>query len=404
VAIRQRKWVSKGKEKSAWVVDYFDGKGTRRLKTFKTKRAADDWRSETRIDLKHGTHVADRDSITVAEAGKLWLATCEANELEHGTLQTYRQHLNLHIAPLIGSKKLNELTVPALVTFQQDLRANGRSLALTKKIITYLGGLLADAQERGLTTRNAVRERKKPRRKAKDRHVKRLEVGVDIPTPAEIRAIVQAATGFRRAFFVVAALAGLRASELRGLTWRDVDFAASTITVRQRADKWGNIGSPKTEAGQRTIPVPPLVMTTLKEWKLACPRRDTGKKGASGELVKELHLTFPNGAGKVELLPNLRRRQWHPLQLAAGVAVPLEHKGKLIIVPKYPGLHALRHFFCSWCAARPQDGGLGLPLKTVQARMGHSTLAMTADRYGHLFPSQDDAEVLAAGEAALMRA
>ena len=114
MGIRQRKWTWKGKEKSAWVVDYFDAKGKRRLKTFRTKREADDWRSETRIELKQGTHVADRDSVTVAEAGKLWLATCEANELERATLQLYRQHLDLHIAPLIGTKRLNELTVPAL--------------------------------------------------------------------------------------------------------------------------------------------------------------------------------------------------------------------------------------------------------------------------------------------------
>jgi integrase len=411
MAIRQRKWTWKGKAKSAWVVDYFDAKGKRRLKTFKTKRAADDWRSETRIELKHGTHIADRDSVTVAEAGKLWLATCEANELERGTLQLYRQHLNLHIAPLIGSKKLNELTVPALRTFQDQLRAGGRSLALTKKVMTYFGGLLADAQERGLTTRNPARERKR-RTKAADRHQKRLEIGVDIPTPAEIRAILQAASGFRLAFFMVAALVGLRASELRGLMWRDVDFAASTITVRQRADKWCGIGSPKAAASRRTIPAPPLVMSTLKEWKLACPRRATGKKDANGQPVKELHFVFPNGNGNVELLPNIRRRHWHPIQLAAGVAVLLEDKGKPMVdedgkplmAPKYTGLHALRHFFCSWCAARQQDGGLGLPLKTVQVRMGHSTLAMTADRYGHLFPSQDDAQVLAAGEAALMRA
>src|SRR6202008_2883837 len=72
--------------------------------------------------------------------------------------------------------------------------------------------------------------------------------------------------------------------------------------------------------------------------------------------------------------------------------------GMLVMRAKYSGLHALRHFYASWCAARPQDGGLGLPLKTVQVRMGHSTLAMTADTYGHLFPSNDDAEVLAAGE------
>src|SRR6185436_10016222 len=105
MGIRQRTWTWKGKEKSAWVVDYFDAKGKRRLKTFRTKREADDWRSKTRIELNYGTHVADRDSVTVAQAGKLWLATCEANELERATLQLYRQHLDLHIVPLIGTKR-----------------------------------------------------------------------------------------------------------------------------------------------------------------------------------------------------------------------------------------------------------------------------------------------------------
>jgi integrase len=422
MAIRQRKWVTKGKVRSAWVVDYIDAKGVRRLKTFGTKREADDWRSGTRIELKQGTHVADRDSITVAEAGKLWIATCEANELERGTRQLYQQYLDLHIGPRIGAKKLNELTVPAIRAFQDRLRADGRSLYLTNKILTHLGSLLADAMERGLATRNPVRERKR-RAKAAERHQELLAVGVHIPTPGEVRAVLGAATGFRRAIFATAAMTGLRASELRGLAWRDVDFAAATITVRQRADKWGTIGSPKAAASRRTIPLPPLVVSALKEWKLACPRRDTGRKDADGKPTTELHLVFPNGKGRVEMLRNITRRHWHPLQVAAGVSVPvldddgrpvmavddegqplLDDAGKPVPVmaPKYSGLHALRHFFCSWCAARPQDGGLGLPLKTVQHRMGHSTLAMTADRYGHLFPSTDDAEILAAGERALM--
>jgi integrase len=81
-----------------------------------------------------------------------------------------------------------------------------------------------------------------------------------------------------------------------------------------------------------------------------------------------------------------------------------EGKQVPVMAAKYTGLHCLRHFYASWCAARVQDGGLGLPLKTVQTRMGHSTLAMTADTYGHLFPSTDDAEVLAAGDRALMGA
>jgi integrase len=75
------------------------------------------------------------------------------------------------------------------------------------------------------------------------------------------------------------------------------------------------------------------------------------------------------------------------------------------LAAKYSGLYALRHLFASWCAARKEDmAGWACPLKTVQVCMGHSTPAMTADRYGHLFPSQDDAEVLAAGERALMGA
>ncbi len=65
---------------------------------------------------------------------------------------------------------------------------------------------------------------------------------------------------------------------------------------------------------------------------------------------------------------------------------------------KYTGLHALRHYFASWCINRKGDGGLELPLKVVQARLGHSSITLTADRYAHLFPRGDDSAELAAAE------
>ena len=65
---------------------------------------------------------------------------------------------------------------------------------------------------------------------------------------------------------------------------------------------------------------------------------------------------------------------------------------------KYTGLHSLRHFYASWCINRRVDGGLELPLKLVQARLGHATITLTADRYGHLFPRGDDGAELAAAE------
>ncbi|MEJ1938487.1 tyrosine-type recombinase/integrase, partial [Nostoc sp. NIES-2111] len=70
---------------------------------------------------------------------------------------------------------------------------------------------------------------------------------------------------------------------------------------------------------------------------------------------------------------------------------------------KYTGFHALRHFYASWCINRKEDGGLGLPAKVVQERLGHATIAMTMDVYGHLFPRGDDAAELAAAEDALLR-
>jgi integrase len=66
------------------------------------------------------------------------------------------------------------------------------------------------------------------------------------------------------------------------------------------------------------------------------------------------------------------------------------------------GLHSLRHFYPSWCINRRVDGGLELPLKLVQARLGHASIQMTADTYGHLFPRSGDGAELAAAERAFM--
>jgi hypothetical protein len=63
-----------------------------------------------------------------------------------------------------------------------------------------------------------------------------------------------------------------------------------------------------------------------------------------------------------------------------------------VLKAKYTGLHALRHFYASWCINRKKDGGLELPPKMVQERLGHANIATTMDTYGHLFPSGDDGQ------------
>lgn len=383
MSIRKRAWrTANGVEKTAWVVDYPDAAGKRRLKTFDKKKDADAFAATAKVEIREGVHVADSVSMTAAEAGTFWIATAEQNGLERATIANYRQHLRLHIVPFIGRVKLSALTVPSIRTFEDKLRDEGRSPALVRKVLVSLGSLLADAQERGLVGRNVVRDRRGRRAKGTERrherrHKGKLKIGVDIPTRGEIKSIVEALAGRWRPILLTAIFTGLRASELRGLRWQDVDLDARAIHVRQRADRFHDIGAPKSEAGERTVPTTPIVINTLREWKLRCPKSD-------------LDLVFPNGKGKVESYSNIVKRGYLPTLAKVG------------IVDRYTGLHSLRHFYASWCINQQQDGGLGLPAKAVQERLGHSSIALTMDVYGHLFPRGDDAEELAAAERSLL--
>ena len=202
--------------------------------------------------------------------------------------------------------------------------------------------------------------------------------------PAEIRAITGHLVGLAdpgfRPLLLTAIFTGLRASEIRGLRWIDIDLSRNELNVRQRADAYGAVGAPKSRAGLRTVPLPPLVANTLREWKLAS---------------RGIGLVFPNAHGAPLAISGIVRKAWQPVQVAAGV---IDADGR----PKYPGFHALRHFYASWCINRRVDGGLELPIKVVQARLGHASIQMTADIYGHLFPRTDDGAELAAAERALM--
>ena len=178
----------------------------------------------------------------------------------------------------------------------------------------------------------------------------------------------------------VAALTGLRASELRGLRWSDVDLKANEIHVGQRLDRYNVVGVLKTESGRRTIPFGPDLALALKQWKLACP------KG-------ELDLVFPSVTGAALGYKNFTIR----LELVFKAAKLLDKHDK----PKYSP-HAFRHFFASWCINPRSNGGRELPAKVVQTWCGHSSIKITLDIYGHLFPTDSNRDEIRASEKALL--
>jgi integrase len=354
-----------------WQASYVDGAGKRRAKLFERKSDGEAWLTETRHDLVRGLHTPTSVSPTVKEAGALWIKRCRERGLEATTTRGYEEHTELHIYPFIGAKKLSELTVPVINAFADDLREAGRSSDMISRVVQSLGAIFKEARRRGLSNADPTSgleldlpERDDPR--------------PVIPTKAELQAIIAFASGRWRPLILIAIFCGLRGSELRGLRWADIDFEGRQIGVAQRADAFHKIGRLKSKAGYRSIPMPPMVVNALREWKLLCPKGN-------------LELVFPTGSGNVESHSNIVQRGFDPIQVSAGVVTLKEaadkygqpvfgEDGKPTTVPagKY-GLHSLRHA----CASLWIENGMNP--KRIQKLMGHSTIQMTFDTYGHLF-------------------
>jgi integrase len=365
--------------REAWIVDYFIGPH-RHIKTFSKKKDADAYHAKVAVEVGAGTHTAPSRSLLLSEAAQRWLAFVEGEGRERTTVAAYEQHVRLHINPRLGRYKLAVLSAPNVQAFCDDMIVSKVSKPMRRKVLVTLKTLLRHAERHGFVAKNVALAVKIARDK---RHEKKLVVGEDIPTREDVRRLIEEATTLRsRATLMVAAFAGLRASEIRGLRWGDVDIKGEpcTITVGQRADRYGVIGSTKSASSRRTIPIAGMVANTLREWRLQCPRSD-------------LDLVFPTAAGKVQSLANMSKTALEVPQRKLGI---VDAAGK----HRY-GLHSLRHYFASWCINRRADGGRELPAKNVQHLMGHSSIAITLDRYSHLFPSGDDSGALDAAVQAV---
>lgn len=386
MAIRKRTWAGPdGKEKTAWQVDYRDQNGKRRSKQFTRKKDAEAWATEAKWEVSKGVHNAESDSITVAKAAELWLDSARAKGLESKTISSYESTARLHILPLLGKEKLAKLRKPTIEQFKDNLLANDRSRDRVKRTISYLSLMLAEMERRGFVATNV----------AKGVRVvipKRDSTEVVIPEPEELRALLEHADDDFKPFLLTAMLTGMRASELRGLGWDEVDFKENVIRVTRRADEAGKFGPPKSKAGRRSIPMSPRLAKELAAWKLRCPK--TWDK-----------LVFPSPEGKVWSYGNLMRRRYWPLQIKAGVSVivPDPDDGfpvwfdtdEMVFDAKY-SLHALRHATASLWIRQ------GVDLKRLKTWLGHSSVQLTIDRYGHIMKDATGDAVIMANAAAVL--
>jgi integrase len=257
-------------------------------------------------------------------------------------------------------------------------------LKRAERVLTGLKMMINAAVEDGLFPHNVALQVK-----VKLPRPPKLVVGVDVPSIDEARRIV-AAAGSRSprpryrvrdsAAVALLVFGGPRAGELRGLQWPDLDLSSGGLTIQRRAgEKKGDFDRPKTLAGERIIPLPDLVIAALKEWRLA-----------SGQTTG---LVFPGQRAAALNLASLTDTLGKA-QIAAGIT-KRDSQGRT--QPKYSP-HKLRHFYASWLITVCR-----LPLMRVSRLLGHSSIRMTSDIYGHwLAENQAERAELSDHAAALL--
>jgi len=344
-------------------VRYRDPVGQQRSRTFRRKADADRFSREVEVDKDRGQWIDPRGA-DVALA--VWVDTFMtfARSLAPTTQQTYQRDLNRYVLPRFGAVRLGRLSPEEIETWLNDELAAGLAPSSVHRHYRTLRRVLqtAVAKDRLLTNPcDRVRPPKVP------------QTEMTVLTWDQAMAFAEAHSERYRTLIYLAVDAGMRWSELVGLRRRSIDAARRKIRVVEQLVQLDD-GSrvrrpPKTDSGTRTVTVSASVAAMLAD------QLDRFVEAASDALV------FTNGAGHPLSHSSFLTHHFRKAQLAAGVSCRF---------------HDLRHTSVALAIAE------GAHPKAIQVRMGHSSITVTLDRYGHLFPELDEA--IATGFDARFRA
>lgn len=362
MSIRKRKWKSGSEIRAAWIVDYSDLKGKRRQLTFRTKKEADKQWRKISADLLNGSHTPASAGGTIAEAGELWIRRAKIEGLERSTYQEYERVFRIHIEPRIGDTKLAYFDRIAVEHFKDSLLEE-LPVKTAHRAFSYVKLLLKVAKRKGLISTDPSEDISivlPSRYNDRPEIFNKYEINLFLTTAERISARHAA---FAYLFFFV----GLRASEGRGLAWKQIDLENGLLTVSQRADRWGIIGVPKSRSSFRTVSLTPSCIEAVRRWREVSDGEGEG-------------LVFPGSSGQPLTYSQLVKQIYDPIMFAADLIVEEDGRRKHL-----RSLHAMRHTTASILIEA------GCSAKRVQVHMGHSSIQITFDLYAHLIDLQQSA-------------
>lgn len=326
-------------------------------KTFPTQAAAKVWRADAQVALRKGT-LRMPPNVTLREAAERWLQGARAGLIrtrsgdpyKPSALRGYEASLRQRILPAFGAVRLSEIKRVDLQYLVEELLSEGLSASTIRNVIVPLRSIYRRAISRGEVAVNPTDGLELPAvRGRRDR----------IAPPNEAGKLLAALPIDDRALWATALYAGLRRGELQALRWEDVDLDAGVLRVdRSWDDKERILIEPKTLAGRRKVPIPAVLRALLLEHRLRTGRREG--------------LVFGVGS-ETPFCPSAVRRRAQRAWL----------KSSLQAIT----LHEARHTFASLMIAA------GVNAKALSSYMGHSSVTITYDRYGHLMPGNENESV-----------
>ena len=310
--------------------------------------------------IARGEYVETGTSVpTVAEYLDDWLAS--KRNLRHSTRVCYRQHIDNHLAPLIGPTRLTDLRAHHIDRMLNTLTAGdpstGRrpvSVAMSRRVFSTLRvALNAAVKKRMLAYSPCVGVELAPERPPE----------AAVWSAEQVGTFLDAAAGDRLAvLFRLVLTRGLRRGEAVGLRWRDVDFKAGLLHIRQAAVQVGSavqLGPPKTKHGQRVVALDATTVVALKAHR----KTQAAERLEWGPAYEDHDLVFARENGTIEK-PDRVSRHFAAIATVAGLPVIKLHEG--------------RH------SAATLALEAGASMKEVQDLLGHSTYTLTADTYSHV--------------------
>ena len=324
-------------------------------KTFRDLADARAWRQDSQVALRKGL-LRSPSHTTLSEAAAEWLTAAKTGLVRTRSGETYKpsairaycQALNHRALPQLGSKRLTAISHTMLQDFADRLAADGLSPSSIRNTLMPLRAIFRRAHRRGEVATNPTLNLALPAvRGTRDR----------VAAPNEVAPLLDTLTPADRAIYATAIYAGLRAGELQALLWDDIDLDRNLIHVRRNWDRQEGFVEPKSRSGTRRVPLTPTLRHELLNHKLR-------------QHPSNHSFVFPNQRGTRPFNPSTLKlhtsKAWHQAGLT-----PI-------------GLHECRHTYAAYMIAA------GINSKALSTYMGHSTITITLDRYGHLLPGNEN--------------